>query len=328
MTGALAIGVIGAGRIAEKHLEVLAALEDVRIAGIASRRRDPAERLAARFGAGCVAADLDELCARAAPDALLVLVSAASMRAVGLEALRRGLPCFLEKPAGLAPEETLELAQAAARSGAPSMVGYNRRFYSVFHAGLERLRRHGGVLGIAVEGHERIGAVRAAGRHPPQVLDAWIFANATHTIDLLRLFGGEIAELHPLAARVREPRGDQFAAAMRFAGGALGTYQAHWLSPAGWRVALFGDGIEVEFEPLESGRWRGADGAGGAIEPSAEDARFKPGFYGQMRAFCALARGAPTAWPAADLAEAHRTMLLAQSLCAGLAPRAPGERRP
>jgi predicted dehydrogenase len=310
----LRIGIVGAGGIAEKHLEVLKTLPSTTLAGICSRTRAKAEKLAQAHGIRAVAQDLDALMRKCEPEALLILVSAASVYPVAQDALRLGVPIFIEKPAGLSPEETGRLAAQAKVKNVPNMVGYNRRFYSVFHQGIDLLRGKGALLGIAVEGHERIAAARLAGTHPQQVLDAWLYANATHTIDLLRFFGGEIAETRPFAARASEPLADQIAAALRFRNGALGTYQAHWQSPAGWRASLYGEGVAIEFKPLETGRWAGTDGKSGELTPSAEDQRFKPGFHGQTQAFCALARGGRLTWPAIDLEGAHQTMLLAETL--------------
>lgn len=321
MNDTVRLGVVGAGNIAVKHLEALQGVSGASVAGIASRTRTKAEALAARFGIPCVADDLDGLLREARPDGLLILVSVSSIGAVTRQAMQTGLPIFVEKPTGLSPEESAELARLAGELGVRSMVGYNRRYYSVFHQGIEVIRRHGPLLGLLIEGHERIDAVRATGRHPDAVLHGWIYANATHTIDLLRFFGGEVAEMHCLAHRRREPLGDQFAAIMNFDSGALGEYSAHWLSPGGWRVMLSGQGVTVEFKPLETGVWIDAKGQRHEIVPSAEDRRCKPGFHGQMAAFCRLVRGDDPGWPAQDLAGAHRTMLLAERMTAAVADR-------
>lgn len=312
------LGVVGAGKIAVKHLEALQAVKDVQVAGITSRTKANAQALAAQFSIPCVADDMESLIRNARPDALLLLVSVANTFDVARSALETGLPLFIEKPAGLVPAQSAELARLARELKARTMVGYNRRYYSVFQQGLEIVRRHGPLLGVMVEGHERIDTVRATGKHPEDVLAAWIYANATHTIDLLRFFGGEVGAFYSLAHRAREPRGDQFAAIMELESGALGEYSAHWLSPGGWRAVLYGRGAMVEFKPLEAGRWTDAAGKVHEIAPSAEDQRFKPGFHGQMAAFCAMVRGAPIAWPLQDLEGAHRTMLLAERMAAPL----------
>lgn len=320
------LGLVGAGNIAVKHLEALQGVAGASVVGIASRTRAKAEALAARFDIPCVADDLDGLLREARPDGLLILVSVSSIGAVTRQAMQAGLPLFVEKPAGLTPFESAELARLAGELGVRSMVGYNRRYYSVFHQGIEIIRRHGPLMGLLIEGHERIAAVRATGRHPDAVLDGWIYANATHTIDLLRFFGGEVGEMHCLAHRHREPLGDQFAAIMSFDSGALGEYSAHWLSPGGWRVVLSGQGVTVEFKPLETGVWIDAKGQRHEITPSDEDQRFKPGFHGQMAAFCRLVRGEAPGWPAQDLASAHRTMLLAERMSAAVVDRGEGGR--
>jgi predicted dehydrogenase len=314
------IGVIGAGRIAAKHLEALSAVPEARLVGMTSRTRARAESLAAQFGGAPVFDDAESLVRHSEPDALMVLVSAAALRTVTREALAHRLPLFIEKPAGLAPAETEELARTADLLGVRTMVGYNRRHYSIFRSGIDIIRSRGPLLGVLVEGHERIDAVRASGNHPEAVLDSWLYANATHTIDLLRFFGGEAAAMQCMTHRRREPLGDQFAAIIDFESGALGHYVAHWLSPAGWRVVLYGDGVTVEFKPLESGRWTNSAGESREIAPSAEDQRFKPGFFGQIRAFCDLVRDATVRSPE-DLWGAHRTMLLAERLALAFVER-------
>jgi predicted dehydrogenase len=307
------IGVIGAGRIAIKHLEVLNACPGARLAGITSRTRSRAEALAGQFGGAPVFDDADALVRDARPDALLVLVSADQIHAAALDAMRFRLPLLIEKPAGLTPAESAALAQRADALGVRTMVGYNRRHYSIFKAGLEIVRSHGPLMGVLVEGHERMGAIRRVSKHGENVLGSWLYANATHTIDLLRFFGGEAQQVQCLTHRYREPLGDQFGALLEFESGAMGHYVSHWLSPGGWRVVLYGDGVSVEFKPLESGRWTDMSGETHDLAPSAEDQRFKPGFFGQMEAFCALVRD-PSARSPIDLAGAHRTMLLAERM--------------
>jgi predicted dehydrogenase len=225
------LGLVGAGYIAREHLQVLRAMPDVQLAGIASRTRAKAETLAAEFGIASVAPDAATLLEQVRPDGVLVLVSADQVAAVAREVLPRAGAVFLEKPVGFSSAETLALADLAARHGTRTMVGYNRRYYSIFAEGLRLVKERGPLLGVLVEGHERMARVRAAAAHSAAILDGWLYANATHTIDLLRLFGGEVADLATMAAASREPLGDQFSASLRFRDGAIGTYVAHWLSP-------------------------------------------------------------------------------------------------
>jgi predicted dehydrogenase len=317
------VGLIGAGNIARQHLLAMARVAGVEPVGMASRTRAKAETLAAEFGVGIVADSPQELARQARPDALMVLVPPQSMLPVAVACMDLGLPLFLEKPVGLSAAEAEQAAEAAARKNVASMVGFNRRHYSVFAEGVRRIRERGRLLAVIVEGSERMAAARGTGRFSEETLRAWLFANATHTIDLLRHFGGEPAEVSGLAAALREPAGDQFAACLRFSSGALGAYYANWHSPGGWAVTLKGEGVSVDFRPLEKGVAVYADGAREDILPDADDAAVKPGFCGQLRALEGLVRTGRLAPPSQDLAGALATMRLAASLAAEPTPLAP-----
>lgn len=314
---AVKLGLIGAGWVAERHLEAIARVDSVEVVGITSRTRDKATSLATSFSIPVVADSLVELVETTSPDALMVLVSEEGMLPVTREALEFGLPVFVEKPAGLVPSETRELVEKARALGVGTLVGFNRRFYSIFRKGLEIIAEHGPLMGVVVEGHERFWKQQPGGKFSGRVLDEWIYANSVHTIDLLRFFGGEVSGLNAIDHRYREPHGDNFAAVMELSSGAIGTYYANWYSPGGWSVRLFGDGVTVEFRPLEEGRWLDRAFAVHLIEPDEDDAGgVKPGFVGQMRAFAEFVRTGVLSPPALDLEGSLATMLLAESICA------------
>ena len=310
------IGVIGAGWMAEQHLSVLSGVGGAKVVGITSRTLSRAQALAQKFNIGCCVAGLNEMISEAKPDALLVLVSEESMFDVCAQLLKDyHLPLFIEKPAGLVPEETRCLADLACVNRVPTMVGYSRRYYSIFHKGIKIIRQHGKLRGVVVEGHERMWRVREMNKFSDKVLKNWIYANSTHTIDLLRFFGGEPRNISAIVHNRIEKKGDQIAAIMEFDSGAIGNYSAHWYSPGGWRVVLYGDGVTVEFKPLESGRWIDKEFKITEIVSDEVDVKFKPGLYRQMEAFVRLVSDKVMDSFALDLDGAYKTMLLAEKLC-------------
>ncbi len=316
----LRVGLIGAGAIARQHLTAMQRVAGLEAVGISSRTRTKAEALAAEFDIAHVADSPEALVREARPDALMILVSPQAMALLARQCLDFGLPLFLEKPVGLSVAEAEEIARIAGEKRVPNMVGFNRRHYSVFRQGLERVLSRGRLLAVHVEGSERMQVARGTGRFTEEVLRAWIFANATHTIDLLRYFGGEPEDFCAFAASLHEPLGDQFAASLRFSGGALGSYTANWHSPGGWGVVLKGEGVSVEFRPLETGRVAYADGTTEILEPDADDTAAKPGFTGQLKAFAEFLRTGSLAPPSQDLAGALLTMRLADRLIAPVQP--------
>lgn len=312
------IALVGAGWVAREHLKVLKSLPQVDVVGITSRTLAKAQGLAGEFGICGVFKDLPTLVRESQPDALLILVSEDQMFEVATAAMKFGVPLFIEKPAGLTPQQNLKLAREAKRRKVRTMVGFNRRYYSIFHKGLKIIRQHGELLGIFVEGHERMWRVRDAKKFSKKVLDQWIYANSTHTIDLLRFFGGPIKFVKSISKRsFGEARGDQFAALIELKSGALGQYQAYWYSPGGWRVVLYGNGVTVEFKPLENGTWIDKNFVQHPIKPDAVDNKFKPGFYHQMIAFLKMVRGEKSTWPSADLEDSYQTMLLTEKISQG-----------
>lgn len=306
------VGLIGAGGIARKHLDVIRDIEGIEAVGITSRTQSKAEELAREYEIPVCARDVDALIKEAKPNALMVLVSFDQMYTVSSCVIPFGLPLFIEKPPGLTPDEAKSLVELAEKYSVRTMVGYNRRFYSIFHKGIEIIRKHGELMGVGVEGHERFW--KSADNLKEPVRSQWIYANSTHTIDLLRFFGGEPSGISAISRSRVEKNGDQFAAVMELESGAIGNYVAHWYSPGGWRVVLYGEGVTVEFRPLESGRWTDKQFKTYDIEPDDVDLKYKPGFYRQMQVFSAMVRDGKLSWPGQDLSAAYRTMILAQKI--------------
>ena len=307
------IGIIGAGNIAKENLKVIQAMNGVRVGGITSRTISKAEEIAKTFFIDNVYENIDSLIKKCPVDAIMILVSANQIYDVTQKLIPANIPLFIEKPPGLIPKQTKHLVELAEKYGTKNMVGYNRRYYSIFHKGIDLIKKNGGLLGLTIEGHERIWKIIELDI-PNEIRENWIFANSTHTIDLLRLFGGEIVQINALVNRVKEKYGDQFISSVKFKSGALGTYTSHWYSPSGWSVKLYGEGISVKYGPLEKGVWTNSDFIVSEIDPESVDINYKPGFYKQLRSFIMLIKSKKLDWPGQDLAGAYQTMSIAQKM--------------
>ena len=308
----IGLGIIGAGHIAQEHLKVIKALPEVKAIGITSRTLSKAEELARKYDIDNVYDTTKDMLKKVALDGIMVLVSAEQTYEVVSNLIPERIPLFIEKPPGLDLGETSSLVTLADQYGTQSMVGFNRRYYSVFHKGIDVLKRHGELLGVVIEGHERFWKTKDS---LSQIMrDQWVYGNSTHTIDLLRFFGGEPRVVHALASSHLEKNADQFSTILDFESGALGNYFSHWYSPGGWSIRLFGDGVTVEFKPLENGRWMDTDFNVHEIKAEKEDIDFKPGFFRQIASFIKLIRSGRLEWPAQDLFESQKTMKLASKI--------------
>jgi len=306
------IGIIGAGYISKEHLIIIEAIDGVEVTGITSRTISKAKELANKYNVVSVYDNLNALIKNSDFDALMVLVSADQIYDVTKKLIPLQVPLFIEKPPGLFLRHTKNLLEFANKYETINMVGYNRRYYSVFHKGLDIIKKHGRLLGVTVEGHERFWKVSNKDQSN-EVLSNWIIANSTHTIDLLRFFGGEIKNMHRFTKKINEQKGDQFVAALEFDSGSIGTYTSHWFSPGGWSVKLYGDGATVIYKPLETGIWFNKEFQEYDIIPDGVDEKFKPGFYRQMEAFIELVKNRKLKWPSMDLNDSFKTIELASS---------------
>lgn len=125
------IGVVGCGTIAYwTHLRVLAGLHDATL--VAAADPDPAAR--ARVRRVCTAGvheDAAALLARDDLDALVLCTPTGALAAAALDACRRGLPFYVEKPLATSADEARAVLAAAAATRVAATVGFNRRHHPV-----------------------------------------------------------------------------------------------------------------------------------------------------------------------------------------------------
>ena len=250
----LRVAVIGAGNIAQQHLPVLGGYPDCEVAvlcdanpailaetaerftapGAALANQDPPERLT----------DVRAVLARDDLDAVFVLVSVLAVARVAGQFVAAGMPSFIEKPPGIASAETERLAELQQRHGTVAVVGLNRRFYSSHLEARRRLLAHGPVATVTVEAHEDLTRAVTRDKFPPPVLRRWAYANGIHALDLLRFFGGEVAEVDAERATVedaaRNGAPDSISARLRYVSGARGARPPGTRRPASRSPACSG----------------------------------------------------------------------------------------
>lgn len=308
----LPIAVIGAGAMAREHLRAFGDVPGVALAGISSRTREKAERLAAEFSIGVVADGVAELYERTAAGLVVVAASGEAMRDAALACVNHPWTLLLEKPPGVDVAEAEEIRRAAAAAGRTVLVGLNRRFLSSTQAVLDDLAGLDERRFIVVQDQEDQSAARAAGFHP-RVVATWRHANAIHTIDYLRCFGrGEVAAVRTIEPWRPEAPGI-VVAKVEFASGDVGLYEGIWNGPGPWAVAVSTPARRWELRPLEQAAVQRAGER--RLTPAVRhewDERFKPGFRRQAEESVAAAEGRPHR--AVTLDDALSTMRLIDAI--------------
>jgi len=188
----LNVGVVGLGRLGSVYARNLAQrVPDARLAAVADRKAELREQFAAELGVKAYADHVD-LLEDPGIDAVAVISSTSTHKAVVMDAARRGKAIFCEKPMSLSLEDAREMQQAIDRAGVFFQMGFQRRF----DAGYVEARRRieAGLIGEPV-------LMTAVSRDPfrpplefcdPNVSGGLIADMGVHDFDLGRMFLGEV----------------------------------------------------------------------------------------------------------------------------------------
>ncbi|WP_274630894.1 Gfo/Idh/MocA family protein [Arvimicrobium flavum] len=309
----LRIGFIGAGGIAERHVGVLSAMEDVAIVGVADPDFARAADLAGRLGARAYNSHAD-LIVMEKLDAAYICIPPFAHGDVEAAVIAAALPFFVEKPLSLDIASAERISRTVAARGVVTAVGYHWRYLDTVQEVRDLLVGNPPAL---VVGYwlDQTPAPRwwwRQGQSGGQIVE-----QATHAIDLARYLVGEITEVYAQDAHTAERRdfpgldiATATAVSLRFATGAVGTLSATCL--LGWPhrtgLHLFCDGMAIELSDrdimVDVGRGRPLRQAGSdAVE--LED-----------RHFLDAVRGLPNRirCPYGEALKSHRvTLAIAQS---------------
>ena len=159
------------------------ALPDVEIAGIYSRTREQAEKLAAPYGAR-VCDSVSDLYAKTGADLVVVTVVELSMAEVAAECFAHSWVVLLEKPAGYDLADATRIRDAAARARSAAFVAFNRRAYSSTRQAVELLGGHSSQRVVKVIDQQDQQAAMLVNSQPELVARNFMFANSIHLIDL------------------------------------------------------------------------------------------------------------------------------------------------
>jgi len=139
------VALVGAGFIADFHLEILSGLAEVEVAAICDPRLDRARALAERWQVPAVVASPAEL-GELGIDVAHLLAPPDLHQSIALELLELGFGVYAEKPLTLSAVEARELTDRARERGLPLGVNHNHLFQPAFTRLVERVEA--GEIGV------------------------------------------------------------------------------------------------------------------------------------------------------------------------------------
>jgi predicted dehydrogenase len=226
MAGALRVGVIGVGHLGQHHARLLAAMDDVQLAGIVDINQGRAREIAERYGAPVFARAQD---LRGQVDAVTIAAPTVTHVDIAMPFVEAGVAVLVEKPLAAGLDEADRLLEAAERSGALVATGHTERFNPAVSAALPLVRS------------PRFVEIHRLGTFPERSLDIdVIFDLMIHDIDLLlTVAGSEIESIDAVGVNVLTPRVDIANARIRFASGCIANMTASRISRDRVRKARF-----------------------------------------------------------------------------------------
>jgi hypothetical protein len=201
----LKVAFVGAGYMAEEHMRAFASLPDVTIAGVHSRTRERAEKLAASYNTQ-VYDSVSELYNKTGADLVVVTVIELSMAEVASACFDHPWAVLLEKPAGYDLADATRIRDAAARADSRAFVAFNRRAYSSTRQALELLQDDSSQRFIKVVDQQDQQAAILLTKHCPELVARnYMFANSIHLIDYFRVLGRGGRSADPLFTEAEQP---------------------------------------------------------------------------------------------------------------------------
>ena len=157
----IGIGIIGAGQVAQYHLEALAKTPEAKVISLYDVAPDRASRTAAAFDVSHVDQTLENLLDRSEIDAVIVATPPAAHRAQTMMALAAGRHVLCEKPFALNASEAESMVETANEQGRFLAVCSGRERFGVGPATAHRLIESGELGDVY---HVRTSGYRLRGR--------------------------------------------------------------------------------------------------------------------------------------------------------------------
>jgi myo-inositol 2-dehydrogenase / D-chiro-inositol 1-dehydrogenase len=324
---ALRVGWIGCGTHANEMLLPQLIRHDVRIAALCDIDEGRLAQTAARYGIAETTRDWRELLARKDIDAVGIAAGPAAHFEIGVAALERGWPVFIEKPPAATAREAEALAAAAEKARKPAVLGFMKRYSTANRMAANII--HGAEFGTAAS---FLGEYMTAPTYFEKDPDysGFYLHHCVHYLDLVPHLMGPVRDMqvrrHELA-----PGKLLLHVHFRFESGALGTlvmgtHQSRGTPMEWWQV--MGDHRRVEVRnvhevryyrapPFKVGRVDAtlADGEDALVwEPNLTVAANEDhkGYHALLGDFVAAARGETVA--ARDAADGTRAMRLLERI--------------
>ena len=233
----LRIGIVAAGIMGEMHAKIYSRHPDCEVAAVADSNLDRAQALAGKFNIPVAFSSVQEMLAGAEVDVVSVCTPDFAHAEPAIAAANAGKHVLVEKPLAVTVADAEAIIAAARQNQVKVMTQFSHRWVPAYQQTKELLA--GGEAGAPLLAYARknnpIFVPTEMIRWAAHTTPSWFLSS--HDIDLVCWwFESEPEEVYANAVRkVLVARGidspDAIQAQVRFAGGAVATFEACWVLP-------------------------------------------------------------------------------------------------
>lgn len=221
----LNIAILGAGYMGQNHAKVLSSLAGVNLVAICDINREKTGKLSKQYKIREYQ-DYENLLKSEELDVVSICLPTALHYKAAVEALKKRIPIFLEKPLCATVEEAKKFKKLAKKYKVPVMVGHIERFNPVVNEIKQRLQS--GEIGKILKVHTQ--------RFSPPLLspqDVSVIVDlATHDIDVISYIIGEKPQrIYTEADSKVHKNQDLMSSILRFKSGIMALIEVSWLHP-------------------------------------------------------------------------------------------------
>ncbi|TDQ41239.1 Gfo/Idh/MocA family protein [Aureibacillus halotolerans] len=192
MSKKVKVGFVGVGGIASVHLRSIEANEDADIVAVCDISEENVQRSASTYNAQAYV-DSKQMLENEVLDALFICVPPFAHGTMEEDASAKGIHLMVEKPVSLDVATALRKSEAIRESGIIHATGYCLRYLDTVALVKKYLKNKDIAM---ISGHYMTRFVQTPWYRDKSKSGGQLVEQATHTLDLMRYFGGEITDIY------------------------------------------------------------------------------------------------------------------------------------
>ncbi len=194
------IGIIGAGRFAETHLEHFGRIDGAEVVALCRRNEDALRDMQRRFGISAGYTDYRDMLDAGGIDAVSIVTPTLSHRQITLDSISENLHVLCDKPLALTAGDAQEMLDAAEKAGVVHSTNFNQRGNTT----LGRIKRYvdAGYTGDLIHIDIRWGQSMFEDARPEMLswrgmasMGGGTVYELIHVFDAVRFLGGEVSRI-------------------------------------------------------------------------------------------------------------------------------------